>query len=166
MKLQNLCDCIYNICCEMNATFFQHLHKLLSENLSQYPTGYHSHPDLLTSLLFSLPSLPLFQKKLNLSVRTLFLSNPSQKFGELDSPLKCMLIQKCKEMRKKTFEKQTSRYFIYAQQLMADLIGIFIANSKKKKKNVSKISGLRLYLFFEYLYIRKGSYKQIKLAKT
>ena len=48
---------------------------------------------------------------------------------------------------------------------MADLIGIFNANSKKKK-NVSKISGLRLYLFFEYLYIREGSYKQIKLAKT
>ena len=139
MKLQNLCDCIYNICCEMNATFFQHLHKLLSENLSQYHPGYQSHPEILTSLLFSQPSIPLLQKNLNLSVRTLFLSNPSQNFGELDSPLKC------KEIRKKTFEKQTSRYFVYGQQLMADLIGIFNANSKKKK-NVSKISGLRLYL--------------------
>ena len=134
MKLQNLCDCIYNICCEMNATFFQHLHKLLSENLSQYHPGYQSHPEILTSLLFSQPSIPLLQKNLNLSVRTLFLSNPSQNVGKLESPLKCMLIQKCKEMRKTTFEKQIFRYFIYAQQLMADLIDIFDANSKKKKK--------------------------------
>ena len=49
---------------------------------------------------------------------------------------------------------------------MADLIDIFNANSKKKKKNVSKLSGLRLYLLFQYLYNREGSYKQIKLAKT
>ena len=49
---------------------------------------------------------------------------------------------------------------------MADLIGIFNVNSEKKKKNVSKLSGLRLCLLFEYLYNREGSYKQIKLADT